>query len=1744
MKALTVLTALSLSAFFVANTLLAAVTVTPATGGTNISIDTSSAGPTPAWTPLNSPTITESQVGQISAGTHTLTLPAGWEFETQNVSISVNGSNISLNSGNVTPSASSLDFIVNSVSTNIPAVLNFSGIKVRPTGTVVGTGNITHSGAFIADVTDGIGGTNFGTLTTVAGAVKQLGFTIQPTDITYGSNVSNVEVKTKDQFGNNSTVGLAANSNVTISLWSGSGALTGTTMQDIGTSAGNGTINYNNLYIDNVGAKVLRATGTGLTINTVDSNSFNINQKALTATITASDKVYDGNTSATIMTRTPVGVVGGDAVTVNGGTATFDNKNVGTGKTVTATGMTLGDVDASKYSFNGVGIGNADISQLAITVTADAGQAKVYGNADPVFTYTLSTPLVGGDLPTGALARANGNNVGMYAINSGTLSLGSNYNTNFVGANFTITARPLTISSAVNVKVYDKTTSAATPPAITSGSLAYSDTPNFVQVYGGPNVGNTKNLIPSGNVNDGNGGNNYTYTFVTNPIGVVTPKGLDVTGLTANSKVYNQSTAATISGVASLSGVIAGDTVNLSGVAVGNHNTANVGATTVTVTGLSVSNSNYFLNPIILNSSITAYPVTVTVNAGQSKVYGTTDPAFTYSSTGLLVGDNFTGSMTRDAGEPVGNYNVLQGTLTAGNNYSITFVNLNQFAITPKAITVTPIAGQSKIYNTADPVFTYNHTPLVGADQFIVNTIGRMPGETVGAYNYTLGSLNAGANYTLSLGGSEVFTINKATPEITWNNPANIVYGTPLLGGQLNATANVPGVFTYNPIAGTILNAGTHSLSTDFVPTDTVNYNNVMGTSVSITVDKADPIITWADPAAIAAGTPLSSTQLGATANVAGSFTYNPTFGAFFTVVGNHALDVNFVPTDTTNYNNASKTVHIDIYPAPIHHLDIDATPTSQTVGLPVAVSVKGYDQYNNLVTNDSATRVWVHAGGQANLNSASKVLVSGVAGFTLNSLVAGDSLVDTFSGSLIPDEITVTFVGDTTAPTITPDGTPVQSITQNSAAIVFQSNENGQAKIHYGLTDSYGNVTNYQPVTANTNKSITITGLACGTTYHYAIYAKDLAGNEAIASDASFMTSACVSPIIPTVVLNGAAIQAQYTESQADARFSSGVQFDLTNTASVTVNGTPVANAATITAASNAEAKAIGVHSYDVIVLSSTGHSASRNISFVVVANPDTTAPSLNVSAPVTAPTSASITFQSSEAGTARVSYGADNTYGTITPEYSVLAATNRTITLTGLACETTYHFSVSVNDLANNTTNSTDATFMTGACPTGDAIAPSVTVSSPDVTDTTATIHFTTDEDGLAKVNYGLTAPAYGQVTEYSPMTTAGDNIIAITGLTCGTTYHYSVYGLDSSDNGQGSADMTFTTTACPVAPVISHDDEDDIEVDQITADITFNSNQDGTAKIYYGLSDSYGNVTGDTAVTAGNDTTITLTGLFCGTTYHYGISAKNSNGDESLITDYSFTTADCGGDFDAPTVTAQTPTDNSTSQVIDITPTVTFSEIMDLATVNATTVQLRKYSDDSVISSVVTLDVNGLEATITPVNDLANGTQYYIYVSGAKDLAGNDVEAYTTKETQEFTTVTAPTGTFGIISAIMTKMTGIADNDYTHGWEWLIRMTLPTDQNNFALKFSDWISGSNTLTAGGNMQYYSEQISSGLGSSATPVNITTTDVYPANVQVTDDADASTDGIQTDVHVRVKLPATTESGSYSSSYRVNYSN
>jgi len=282
---------------------------------------------------------------------------------------------------------------------------------------------------------------------------------------------------------------------------------------------------------------------------------------------------------------------------------------------------------------------------------------------------------------------------------------------------------------------------------------------------------------------------------------------------------------------------------------------------------------------------------------------------------------------------------------------SLSSAELNASANVPGTFTFSPAAGtvlpegtnnltatftpsDSKTYKTASasrsikvgkktPVITWNApaaipsgTPLSSTQ---LNATANMPGSFT--YSPAAGTvLSAGTNLLTTtftptdttyqtVSASVSITVGKGTPVITWNAPAGIPAGTPLSSTQLNATANMPGSFAYSPAAGTVLSAGTYSLTTTFTPTDTT-YQTVSA-SVSITIGRATPVITWNPPVGIPAGTPLSSTQLNATANMPGTFTYSPAAGTVLSA-GTYSLTTRFTPNDTT-YQTVSATVSITV---------------------------------------------------------------------------------------------------------------------------------------------------------------------------------------------------------------------------------------------------------------------------------------------------------------------------------------------------------------------------------------------------------------------------------------------------------------------------------------------------------------------------------------------------------------------------------------------------------------------------------------------------------------------------------------------------------------------------------------------------------------------------------------------------------------------------------------------------------------
>ena len=165
-------------------------------------------------------------------------------------------------------------------------------------------------------------------------------------------------------------------------------------------------------------------------------------------------------------------------------------------------------------------------------------------------------------------------------------------------------------------------------------------------------------------------------------------------------------------------------------------------------------------------------------------------------------------------------------------------------------------------------------------------------------------------DYTTAQADVTIHVTEATATDITWQNPADIVFGTPLSADQLNASAPVPGSFVYAPASGDILRAGKHTLAVIFTPADS---NLPMAEAeVSITVAKAKPAVIWPKPDPITYGTALSSTQLNAKSQVEGMFAYNPGAGDVLRA-GKQTLSTTFAPKASSDYANAEASVLLTV---------------------------------------------------------------------------------------------------------------------------------------------------------------------------------------------------------------------------------------------------------------------------------------------------------------------------------------------------------------------------------------------------------------------------------------------------------------------------------------------------------------------------------------------------------------------------------------------------------------------------------------------------------------------------------------------------------------------------------------------------------------------------------------------------------------------------------------------------------------
>ena len=597
----------------------------------------------------------------------------------------------------------------------------------------------------------------------------------------------------------------------------------------------------------------------------------------------------------TAVTLTGTGFTGATSVTLGGVAATAVTVVSDTQLTATTPARPTGakDVVVGNTYWTGTGAG-----------------LFTYAQATPTITWATPAAITYGTALTGTQLNATASVAGTFVYNpasggppaAGTPTLGVTF-TPTDTTNYTLA----TGSVSLTVNKATPTITWATPAAISygtelsgtqlnatasaAGTFVYNPAAGSAPAAGTPTLGVTFTPTDAANYTTATGSVSLTVNKATPAISWATP-------------------AAITYGTA-LSGAQLNATASVAGTFVYNPasgSTPAAGTQTLNVTFTPTDATNYTLATGSVSLTVNKATPTITWSTPSAITYGTalsgTQLNATASVEGTFVYSPATGSTPAAGTQTLG----VTFTPESGANYTTATdsVSLTVGKATPTVTWSTPSAIA---YGTALSGTQLNATASVAGTFVYSPTTGSTPAAGTQTLGVTFTPEN-GASYTTAT-GSVSLTVGKATPTITWAAPSAITYGTALTGTQLNATANVAGTLVYNPTAGSAPAAGTPTLGVTFTPTDAANYTTATG-SVSLTVNKATPAITWATPAAITYGTALSGTQLNATASVAGTFVYNPTAGTT-PAAGIQTLSVTFTPTGALNYTSATGAVSLAV---------------------------------------------------------------------------------------------------------------------------------------------------------------------------------------------------------------------------------------------------------------------------------------------------------------------------------------------------------------------------------------------------------------------------------------------------------------------------------------------------------------------------------------------------------------------------------------------------------------------------------------------------------------------------------------------------------------------------------------------------------------------------------------------------------------------------------------------------------------
>ena len=766
------------------------------------------------------------------------------------------------------------------------------------TSATLNTGSAALSGVMAGDavtlVTSGATGTFENSSSGTGKIVYTSGFTISGSDS--GNYTLTQPTSTATIIGITITVsGVTANDRVyngttAATLNTGSAVLSGVSPGDAVTLVRTGaTGTFSN---KNVGASKV-VTTSGFTLSGAEAGKYSLTQPVTTASITpavltvsgvtANNKVYNGNTSATIDAGSAVlsGVVSGDAVTLvsTAASGSFNNKNAGTSKPVTISGLTLSGTDSGNYTLTQP-VATAAITAASLTISGVTAGSRVYNATTSAVVNTsgaLLSGVIGSDavtlVSTGASgAFANKNAGSGKTVTTSGFSLGgadaSNYTLVQPVLSADITAAPLTISGVVaNNKVYNGTAAAtvngsgATLAGLFAGDVVSLSFTSAGGTFADKSAGTGKAVAVSGITLTGTDAGNYTLTQPSATANI-TRAPLIITGIAAADKTYDGTTAAVLNTTgAALSVVFGSDNVSvISSGATGTFSDKNAGSgKAVTTSGFSIGGtdaSNYLLSQPSLTASIMLRTLTVTANDGY-KPYKTvlTFTGNEYTYTGLVAGDVLPAFTISSPGAAMaaspGQYVI---TITGGTlaNYSIVYVS-GRLSVA-KYILNARADDKTKVYGSANPPLTISYKGFVNGDTPAALDVppaiatSASAASNPGIYGITL-SGGSDDLYDLQLENGTL-EVRKAQLTVTADNKSKIYGGTtPEL--TVSYSGFLPGedqvVLNVLPVVESIVDensdAGDYAIAVSGGSDDAYSFIYQDGI---FTVEKAEQVLTFA----------------------------------------------------------------------------------------------------------------------------------------------------------------------------------------------------------------------------------------------------------------------------------------------------------------------------------------------------------------------------------------------------------------------------------------------------------------------------------------------------------------------------------------------------------------------------------------------------------------------------------------------------------------------------------------------------------------------------------------------------------------------------------------------------------------------------------------------------------------------------------------------------------------------------------